>query len=700
MKTSPYTSILAWAVVLCTLASNPAGAQWTQTNGPNGASVRALCASGSNFFAGTSGGVYFTTNNGTNWVLKGLAHVDVNALAVSGSTLYAAGAGVYRSPDLGATWTEVNTGLTNTDVRSLCIKDSYVFAGTAAGVFRASLSGGSWTSVSSTALSGEMVFSLTASGNFVVAGTMRGGIYRTNDYGATWKKTNSGLTNLSVRALYRSSSGSYLYAGGEGGVHRSTNNGKDWTAMNNGLWSSAWNAIPIVQGLSGTGAKVYAATYNGGVYYSSDRAANWNTTTLQQGSTHSVAVISSNVLAGTHNNGVHRTANNGSTWTAVNNGFRASAISALASYGTNLYAGGFTPPVVSKSTDEGATWAATLPNQPRALLAKGTSVFAGTVGQGLYRSLDNGATWSQASTGGNGYFTALIAKGTYLFAGSPNPSVLSMRGIYRSGDNGATWSQVNNGLTYKRVYAFAVGGTNLFAGTSDGGVFISADDGGTWTQSNSGLTNTNVIALAASGTNLFAGTYGGGVFFSGNSGASWTAVNSGLTNLYISSFAVYGSNVFVGTQGGIFVTADNGTNWTSVSTGLSGSTSIGALEIMGTTLFAGTGGTGVWRRPLAEMISIPKQDASTAPAALRLEQNFPNPFNPSTTISYSLPSDAAVQLRVFDALGREVAVLVNEMKSVGSHNVQFNAGGLNSGLYLYRLEANGAVLGGKMTLMK
>ncbi|MCZ7557020.1 MAG: hypothetical protein M5R41_11535 [Bacteroidia bacterium] len=364
MRKTRLHAALATILAFCAVLAFPVQAQWTQTNGPEGASVRAICASGSNFFAGTGGGVYYTTNNGASWVFKGLAHLDVNALAVSGSTIYAGGAGaIHRSSDLGTTWTEVSTGLTNTNVRSLCIKDSYVFAGTAAGVFRADHSGGSWTSVSNNALSGEMVFSLTVSGNFVVAGTWKGGIYRSNNYGGSWNKTNTGLTHLSVRALYRSSSGSYLYAGGDGGVHRSTNNGKDWTFMNTGLVTGG-NTMPIVYGLAGTGAKVYAATWYGGVYYSSDRAANWTATTLQQGSALSVAVVGSNVLAGTLRNGVHRTTNLGSSWTAMNTGLRASHINALASNGSILFAGGSIPADVMKSTDEGASWTGTLPSLP------------------------------------------------------------------------------------------------------------------------------------------------------------------------------------------------------------------------------------------------------------------------------------------------------------------------------------------------
>ncbi|MCH8494096.1 MAG: chitobiase/beta-hexosaminidase C-terminal domain-containing protein [Balneolales bacterium] len=88
------------------------------------------------------------------------------------------------------------------------------------------------------------------------------------------------------------------------------------------------------------------------------------------------------------------------------------------------------------------------------------------------------------------------------------------------------------------------------------------------------------------------------------------------------------------------------------------------------------------------------------PAEVALAQNFPNPFNPTTRISYDLPSESAVRLAVYDLLGRQVAVLVNERMSAGSHFVTFDAASLSSGVYMYRLEASGVVLTQKMTLVK
>jgi hypothetical protein len=88
------------------------------------------------------------------------------------------------------------------------------------------------------------------------------------------------------------------------------------------------------------------------------------------------------------------------------------------------------------------------------------------------------------------------------------------------------------------------------------------------------------------------------------------------------------------------------------------------------------------------------------PINFTLYQNFPNPFNPSTTITFDLPASAFVTLKVYDVLGREVSRLVNETKTPGSHAVKWDASQFPSGIYFARLEVAGRVLARKMCLVK
>ncbi len=88
------------------------------------------------------------------------------------------------------------------------------------------------------------------------------------------------------------------------------------------------------------------------------------------------------------------------------------------------------------------------------------------------------------------------------------------------------------------------------------------------------------------------------------------------------------------------------------------------------------------------------------PTHYSLAQNFPNPFNPSTTIKYTVPQNGPVTIKLYDVTGREVATLVNEVKTVGSYDLKFNASGLASGVYIYRMIAKDFVSVKKMSILK
>lgn len=92
---------------------------------------------------------------------------------------------------------------------------------------------------------------------------------------------------------------------------------------------------------------------------------------------------------------------------------------------------------------------------------------------------------------------------------------------------------------------------------------------------------------------------------------------------------------------------------------------------------------------------IIQESKPASPVTYALSQNFPNPFNPSTTIRYSLAKESHVTLQIFDLVGREVATLVNEVKSSGAHKAHWNAAGLPSGIYLYRLQVSNSAANSK-----
>jgi hypothetical protein len=312
----------------------------------------------------------------------------------------------------------------------------------------------------------------------------------------------------------------------------------------------------------------------------------------------------------------------------------------------------------------------------------GTNLFAG--GGEVFLSADSGTSWTRVDSVFTGPYSvySLAVSGTNLFVGVDD-------GVFVSTDSGASWTAVDTSLKNYHVSALAVSGTNLFAGT-DKGVVLSTNNGTNWKAVNTGLTNTNVAAVAVSGANLFAGT-NAGIFLSTNGGTSWTAVYTGA---WVFGLAVSGTTLFAGHIGhGVVVSTDSGKSWTAVNTGLT-VIDVYTLHVFGRYLFAAGSYSGIWRRPLSEMITSVQLPSSQVPVAFELHQNYPNPFNPSTTIAYSIPGSREggvgsmeMKLAVFDLLGREVAVLVNEKKTPGSYEVKFDGSNLASGVYFYRLQA-------------
>ena len=114
----------------------------------------------------------------------------------------------------------------------------------------------------------------------------------------------------------------------------------------------------------------------------------------------------------------------------------------------------------------------------------------------------------------------------------------------------------------------------------------------------------------------------------------------------------------------------------------------------------GNGGTASTSFTVSIDTGVAAEHGDGLPTRFELSPNYPNPFNPATQIVFGLPQTALVRLSVFDVLGREVVVLVDERLLAGWHEAIFDADDLPSGFYLYQLEVGGRTLARMMLLMK
>ena len=487
------------------------GTSWTAVNsGLTNTVVKSLVVNGTNLFAGTSyGGVFLSTNNGTSWtpVNSGLTNMIVNAFTTSGTNLYTGtDAGVFLSTNNGTSWTSVNLGLSSNSINALAISPNEtggtnLFAGTSyGGVFLSTNNGINWTQVNS-GPKNMTVTSLAVNPNGtgganLFAGTLGGAFLSTNN-GVSWTQVNSGLINTVIKTLAVNPNGTggvNLFAGTVGpnnwegtsyggGVFLSTDNGTDWTPVNSGLSNVGVNALAVSPDGTG-GTNLFAGTFVG-VFISTNNGTSWTASGLTNTVITSLA-ISPNGTGGTNLfagvlGGVFLSTDNGINWTPVSSGLTNTVVIALA--------------VNPNGTG-------------------GTNLFVGTPGgDGIYLSTNNGTSWTAVNSGlTNTIVNAFAFNGTNIFAGTGGG------GVFLSTNNGSNWTQVNSGLLPNTVVrSFNVspasdgkGGTNIFAGT-DGGIFLSTNNGTSWTAVNSGLLpNMTVNSIAVGGVNLFAGTsYGG-----------------------------------------------------------------------------------------------------------------------------------------------------------------------------------------------
>jgi len=391
---------------------------------------------------------------------------------------------------------------------------------------------------------------------------------------------------------------------------------------------------------------------------------------------------------------------------------------------------------------------ASVPNdEVLSLLNHNDTLYAGTTNV-VYRSTDNGNTWSATATlpivDG---ISVIFATHNRLFAGTLN------QGVFVGSNGGTVWQRVSDGLNRAlggwTISGLACLGDSLYAATMGAGVFVMNLRTLTgWTPYNENLlpnVSFNVSAILARNDTLFIGAgANGNAYRRGRSGSAWETLTlqPNAAGLSIGAFATVGNELVTATSivPPLFRSRDNGATWTASATGLQGgifpkiaagrgvmfyasnssndffrlfgsidggntwqllttqfNTQLNDMMILNDRLLAARN-DGLFSFPLSTLNT--ERDNSSMRREFRLEQNYPNPFNPSTVISYELPAASEVSLKIYDVLGRETQTLVNARQDAGRYSASFNATNLSSGIYFYRLQASAFSETRKMMLVK
>jgi hypothetical protein len=244
--------------------------------------------------------------------------------------------------------------------------------------------------------------------------------------------------------------------------------------------------------------------------------------------------------------------------------------------------------------------------------------------------------------------------------------------------------------------------------TGAGKIMKTTDSGFNWTVVfTSSFGNIYEIDFGNSSTGYAVG--GNKVIITTNSGSTWTQATPATSPLSMEDIAsvdfVNGSTGYIGgltmlsgsSEVAVCKTTNGGANWTMEFPGLK--LNIYSLcAISADTCFITSSNGGILR--YAAGLTSVSPVLNNTPSQYSLMQNYPNPFNPSTRIVYELPVPNPVKLAVYDILGREVAVLVNEKQSAGKYGIEWNASNFPSGVYFYKLITSDYTETKRMVLVK
>jgi len=577
---------------------------WQQTNGPLGGGVNAIVANtGGQIYVGASSdyfaGVFRSDDGGSSWsVMSGglPASSFIRFLTLGQDMLIYAVTwdGMYRTTFNGDSWTQI--GIDSPNANSLAVNfEGHIYAGINNGVIHSTDGGDLWET---TSLNNVLINHIAVGPNdhiFAVGGEI---VYRSTDDGVSWMdfSLNSFIFSIAVN------SDNNIFVGSTGSIFRSTDDGDSWSEINIELSNSDIEAIAFHPD-----GKIYAIDRSE-LFRSEDDGDNWIKIDLDMTISrpiHSIFIDPNGVIYLGTGSGIHRSIDDGENWERIGVPNSDVWVVGINSEG-DLFAG--TDNGTFRSENSGNTWERIELIEKSEFKSNLSNIAFSPDGFGfvgdessnrLFRSLDNGASWSvsleQVDVG-----EILISSSGYVFVGEEEQK------IYRSSDNGETWERLENGLEEAQSFLALVetpDGDIFGGGFGEEGIYHSTDNGDSWVLG--GLEGNPIWSLAVnSAGDIFAGTTGG-VYYSADNGSSWTLFN--ITGGYVFSIVVSTSDdIFAGTfnfededilpADGVLVSRDNGDTWNRMSGGGIKSLPVTSLTLgANANLFAGTLGGGVFR---------------------------------------------------------------------------------------------------------
>lgn len=565
------------------LRSRDAGRTWQPSNsGLTNLAVAAMAVDPTHceivYVAAFGTGIFKTSDSGRTWRL----------LADPGAALWLTvdprrpeivyvgtmGNGIHKSVDGGLTWRSVSTGLPASGIWTIQMhRDApdVIYVGTSGdGAFKSVDGGASWSPLAIA----PIVWSIAIdprSPDTVYAGTNGDGVFRSDDGGTSFHRVGSPRDGRVLTLAHDPGRRGLIYAGTAGGgvaVSRDFGRTFDDTTLT--------DSLTIALTVQETG-DVYASTGNDGVFVSGSYGAVWRpvagsaVAAIPVQNIYSLAVDPARpwrVVGSTNDGGLIGSSDRGETWRRMGRGFGSRASRKVTFFPgdtTRVYAGSLSGGGLNVSHDGGDTWTSRPVGPPASYVwatavdARTGALFAGTIGDGLWRSDDGGATFARLGASAFSDTRSIAVDGARILAGG-------RLGLHRSTDGGATWTQVLTPFI-SNITVDPGDPAVVYAASQTAGVLRSRDGGVTFTPLNDGLAllrtsrGNGVVIDPRRSTTLYVGTEGAGVFKSTDGGLSWRPINDGLANLVVLALAIDPERpdvLYAGGGGGVFATTTGG----------------------------------------------------------------------------------------------------------------------------------------------
>lgn len=692
-------------------------------------------------------GILKSTDYGETWFVSGLEEsrhigkIEIHPLnsnliysAVSGG-LYSKGPdrGIYKSTDAGNTWEHVlylNDSTSAIDVDVDPSDTNIIYAA---------------------------MWERLRGPTFRKAAGINSGIYKSTNGGESWSQLLTGLPSPDpiigrisiavarsnpdyVYALYKQAEAPNGTSNFFMGFYRSTNKGETWTHLPSGTLSSAFSSFGWYFGLLEVDPNDHNLVYCADIdlFKSVNGGSSWqNITNSYSGSfdeqhpdQHALWIdpANPNKLIVGNDGGIFTSLNGSAPWTKAYDlpvsQFYASEIDFLQ---PEIKLGGTQDNGTLKSGGDIDNWNFIYGGDgfhTKVDYTNSNIIYAEYQFGGIGKSTNGGQNFSYI---GNGIDFSRTNWSTPYILDIQNPNILyfGTYKLHRTTNGGSNWTEISPDLTRGpngrlgtiTCISSAVESDNttrvIYVGTDDAKISVSTNSGVNWEDRTGILPQryiTDVLSdkrdpatayVTLSGYNL--DETNPHVFRTTDYGINWSDISGNLPDIPVNSIIIdydKDSILYIGTDAGAFYTEDLGISWEIIGSGLPNSPVFDLNYHQPTKkLVAATHGRSLFEFDLSFLTTISEEENFVIDNFV-LYQNYPNPFNPTTTISWQSPVGSHQTIKIYDLLGREVEVLVDEYRPAGSYKVEFDGSNLTSGVYIYNLSGSGFNSAKKLVLIR